>query len=1197
MVRGNWQKRVEMADARRKEGKKEKRRMQDKRVCKTWMQDFLVQLDHAYYSCLDSNKNSTIEEECDDNGNQKRKGQKRIPPFATSTTTLHVWSDIRPNKNRDTEEVEEEANRQQAAIDMKTSSSSSSSSSSGRTLSAFRKSKKKLHPRSKVLEQNKSHHHSEAAAFDGAASRTGAADNKQLLCKRHFFHGKGSGGRQDDDNDSFAAEASMMTTMAAVLKRATDRSQIDDAFNAEAVSTGVETTDHMDMVYYLSIDLKPSSSSSSSLPVSDSITAALTERYIPLSSVVYVVLQDTLLYDRYRNGSITRGVGVGGVSSKMSADVHERRKLANNVTDIVCTEDDDMSAANHDLPNAILEHILMYLPDTTAVTVLSRVCKAWHREISSKSASPNLWIHLLQRQGWPVLSLTKNEAKDNSENDDKDYNKNNTATAATTTTTTTTTTTSPLSNTIYREQYIKHYLAMRNARALALGVAALLGTTRYNNIPSSPAAAPGTGSSQQRGHGHGHHHQAMSIAETEMTYSDFIKRRKFAPKSINDTCVALVEWSPEHVLAAFAQDCTLRLFQAVRSNYATAAIMMMTASSGNAKQVQHQQPTHRVGFGGSGGGFGGGGGGGLPKKRCKELICLNIDPYRSTKKRTCTLEAVAIDAEYIGCLCSVSAENVLPSSDTHAAIIVLTSRDDFLLGECSSSSAAKVQGGGSANAIIWEDSNVIDIGEAVLSFLLCSDADHASYRYMPLMNFLSNGGAIGDVSIKTSWNLVACGRGRFLVEVSIAIPLHDAFDQDAIHHLDRKVVLFSANAGSMVLWMGESYPMHTGSLPPAHNSAMVMAAGCAFSSTSPRSLLTVAIRSEREPSILVYEMDCCNVRTRQDQQEAQKPPRFVEESCLARNDILAQLAAATTIAGEDGDEAQQVEWRVQPSHHLLVTSSDIVAMDLLQCHIVQVEQQNLNDAVPARTSPIRDRKTILSFYPHGSQRSPASSLVGDQGSQGSSYDLLTLSGTLHAEGMMNDERNNHIIVLCTELQKKERRGRGQLSQVQHGIALEDDVHDGDGEEEGEDAGGLDGEWFGANQDVSHCWEESLVLVVVHVPSRREIGRKTLPETKVILTRNQVHDYDSRSSPSSSWRLRLSSVSAGGGTLGLALNVVGIILTGDDVRCLGPTDRILLSGTGGEHAEHRESDGKKKKKKGKKSSGGKKDGFARGMSPW
>jgi hypothetical protein len=340
----------------------------------------------------------------------------------------------------------------------------------------------------------------------------------------------------------------------------------------------------------------------------------------------------------------------------------------------------------------------------------------------------------------------------------------------------------------------------------------------------------------------------------------------------------------------------------------------------------------------------------------------------------------------------------------------------------------------------------------------------------------------------------------------------------------------------------------------------------------------VAIRSELEPSILIYEMDCYNCGTRRDQEAAQNPPRFVEESCLARNDILTQLAAANTISVDNGDEAQQEEWRVHPSRHLLVTSTDIVAVDLLQHHIIQVEQQNVDDAVPARTNPIRERKTILSFYPHGSQR-----LAGDPGSQGLPYDLLPLTGMLHAEDMMNDKRNDHIIVLCTELQKKEWRHRGQPSQVQQGIASDD---------EGE---GLDGEWFGANQEVPHCWEESLVLVVVHVPSRREIGRKTLPGTKVILSMNQAHEYDSRSSPSS-WRPRLSSISAGG-TLGLALNAVGIILTGDDVRCLGTTDRILLSGTGGENAEHCDSYGKKKKKKGKKSSGGKKDGFARGMSPW
>jgi hypothetical protein len=238
--------------------------------------------------------------------------------------------------------------------------------------------------------------------------------------------------------------------------------------------------------------------------------------------------------------------------------------------------------------------------------------------------------------------------------------------------------------------------------------------------------------------------------EHEMCYQDF-STRKQAPAQGND-CVSVQVWSANRVLVGYRADCSLRLFEAIPKS--------------------------------------------SKEKFCKELVYQRLDPYKNTKRRRCTLLDTVLDDESIGSLCKVSNDG----KPQHLLIVV--SREEFLLGE----NSALMDKGAQPEEM---DLHVIDIGEAMINYVLTSDT--ADHRQLQLLDFLQDRGEIEEVEVLASEKIIACGSGRFMVEVSISIPSHDGMDgednENALRLIDRKLVLFSAALGAIV-WVGEScYPM------------------------------------------------------------------------------------------------------------------------------------------------------------------------------------------------------------------------------------------------------------------------------------------------------------------------------------------------------------------------------------------------------
>lgn len=146
----------------------------------------------------------------------------------------------------------------------------------------------------------------------------------------------------------------------------------------------------------------------------------------------------------------------------------------------------------------------------------------------------------------------------------------------------------------------------------------------------------------------------------------------------------------------------------------------------------------------------------------------------------------------------------MTGADTVAYVLLVMSRDDFLAGD---TKATTTGSGGYSEDI--SKITVIDIGEAIFHYLVSLDEEIFG-SLINVVEFLNNGGSIGDVTIIPSSNIAACGNGRFIIDLELYIPNeHDEYDwdedNDTGHLIDKRLYLFSATAGAIV-WSYEDDP-------------------------------------------------------------------------------------------------------------------------------------------------------------------------------------------------------------------------------------------------------------------------------------------------------------------------------------------------------------------------------------------------------
>ena len=646
MVRGNWQKRVELADARRKEAKHRKQKNEDRKHSKVWVQDLFKLLDkHA---------------------------------VSVDGRSIHIWTDTLPSDGPPLLDL------MAGDEDHLTTKRRSRGNSMGDTdaMNSTRKGRARSNSVTETKVKRKVHPRSRETGEDGIVDDSA---EMPLLCRSHFFFGKceEAGRKKGNSNCRHVHYPKHFKTLGQVLNIKEMRSNQQELIACDSsLEEPFETEATMDMIYHVPIELLTEAI------CSDLISNSLSEKKILLADVVYVAMNGVLLFDRNRDGivvsdenDLTNAVGSNGLKSPRKS--------------LIETEKGAGSSSYSTLPGAILELMLTFLPDNS-VAASSQVCKGWYHEIGQNS--PQLWRHLLERRGWPLPFFDAQSIVSTS--------------------------TSLLKQQQFRDAFLGHYAAFRDARAIGIGLNALDGSKKVSG-------------------------------SREMASHDF-SARKFAPAESN-YCMSVRPWDANRILASYDRDCSLRLFES-------------RISESN-------------------------------EMACKELICQSVDPYKNTKKRKCRLLAADLDEECIASLCIVSTDHV----NVQAYILVIINRDDFLLGE---SSFASVDGPSDAYL------NVIDIGEAVLNYMFNTGYSNSETVQIltTLVEFLQDGGEVGQIDVGVSHSFAACGYGRFMLEVNIAIPGNDG---EPIQ-VGRKLVLFSASVGAIV-WVGEC-PLYENLLLPLAQS-------------------------------------------------------------------------------------------------------------------------------------------------------------------------------------------------------------------------------------------------------------------------------------------------------------------------------------------------------------------------------------------
>jgi hypothetical protein len=793
MVKG-WQRRAEIAVARRVESKQRKQKKDNRASFKGMVSNLFMLMDKHH----------------------------------VTTGTMHVWTDVIPSDSPPVDADEEDSRQKRRDC----SGSFDETPGKPRKLSDDGGKGKRAHTRRKEADPDEEEGSTLAKHMCRTQFYKGQCDNlkqgKKSTGCRHVHYRKNH------------------KTLGEVLTKV-QKEMLEDAetaLAAVAIDDTEEESGGMEMMYYFSIKLAEAHAKTDkeNIPIGQVLSKALHDKSCSNASLVYVAYENELIFDRYQEGVLVQELGL------VFGDV--KRGRSTSVISEAPGEGDTFADAES-TPAAALEYILAFLPDT-AIASMTRVCKAWHREIGRSSS--HLWRQLLDRRNWPHPI---------------DFNIEN-------------------SGDEIRNCFKMHYQVVRDVNAIKDALSALLNPRRG------------------------------ALDEVEMVYQAFSTRRN-APTEPN-ACVAMDVWSPNKVIAAYSHDCTIRLFKAVEKG-----------------------PT-----------------GG---RACRELISVCVNPYRKTMRRKARLVAMGLDDDSIGCLLHVQGG----TKKDENYILSIISRDDYL----------EAAGGDTASSLGWSELeegvlNVIDIGKTVVNYVL--SADEMDHRLLRLLDFLTDGEDVADVEVFVSHSVVACGHGRFLIEVTISIPDLDAENDDdgeeeEMIMLGRKLVIFSSSIGAIV-WMGDSNPSQ--STLPRRSDLMLSGVRHGASRIS----CSVVAVSSSSPTILLSEIDATGQ---------------VSE--------IHQIEAAEVVRAEILSDAHD-EWELETERRRPVAlfQTDVVAVDVL-----------FSD----RVDDSRDHRSIISFYPRF--------VDDDEGIISYHTKVFDHCNVLYMERI----HNQHAMLVCEELERRDTAAIGE----------------------------------------------------------------------------------------------------------------------------------------------------------------------------
>ena len=503
MVRGNWQKRVERAETRRQNAKQQKQSRQNRSNYKQYVLNDLFPFLDKY------------------NGSM----------------TLQIWTDTCPpmyqDYYRDLSNSHNHYNDDTAAT----------KTTNKRNFVPKKQRKKKAHPRSNFKQ---SHPKGEALNDEMTINADDdKADSSAFLCQKHFFTNKCNDYPSSCPYVHFISKTNKdqhtAKSLAQVLLGKDDKKQDSPlSFNHNNEQRKHESSlvqlqksqeiienDFMEMVYaHETIKISLDNNSSDDIKPSQELGQILAQNSCPMATLVYVVRNGSLIFDRNRGGLLIENDRDTSDFTQFNSTVTVNTSATNQITTL--NDNENHESILH-LPTSIWQqYILEYLPVQYTLMSLNRVCKAWNSEIIS--CSEDLWKRYLERCGFPHSLKT---------------------------------------NLTFEEDFKIHYNAVRDIAALVNASSEIesIHTSfsnkkkkkNQNDLALLQRAAASTSSVEYQ-------HTCYDYYQSMEEYRDMITHVRFSgilPKCAISRASWLQIWDETSLLVAYPHDCSVQLWNIV----------------------------------------------------------------------------------------------------------------------------------------------------------------------------------------------------------------------------------------------------------------------------------------------------------------------------------------------------------------------------------------------------------------------------------------------------------------------------------------------------------------------------------------------------------------------------------------------------------------------------------------------------------
>lgn len=273
MVRGNWQKRVESAQARRDATRQRKQKRDERGNYKAELSQFLNYLDCANIV-----------------------GEK-------SKDVFHLW--VMESLPSSTDQQTNDTSSDRAPHRPKWTS---------------KNNKKSKHPRSNTNNNN----------TDVSKNPDDYEDQKALLWRNHFYFNKkndGSGATKKNAKTKKTCDLDIGQTLFQCLTM-NGKQQVDDASLSLLSKCEKAASGQIGTLFYIRLTIKDEKEDESSSPLSEKFVSKLSEHDFCISKLVYVVVNGCLIFDKFRGGSQTSLRKMSDatddiISRKISCDLSE----------------------------------------------------------------------------------------------------------------------------------------------------------------------------------------------------------------------------------------------------------------------------------------------------------------------------------------------------------------------------------------------------------------------------------------------------------------------------------------------------------------------------------------------------------------------------------------------------------------------------------------------------------------------------------------------------------------------------------------------------------------------------------------------------------------------------------------------------------------------------------------------------------